>query len=236
MFTLQSHAGPVNAAEFSADGNFFASGGADELVMIWKSNLYGVTAPAIDWGMGERPRAPATITSSSPTGDRSRSRDVTPSAARPSIAVKAAGSRTPVDSTGGKSSRRSSPDARRTSPSHPISTPSNTNRKPSPAPSSTRMLPRSQVSTPASSSGIADSGHRESRSSTKSTSEFKSSQDLNRSMMSSIVTPGLDESRSHPAVSAAATSISSNVLGKLEEILGEVITINILQIYFSLLK
>jgi DNA repair ATPase RecN len=39
--------------------------------------------------------------------------------------------------------------------------------------------------------------------------------------MSSIVTPGLDESRSHPAVSAAATSISSNVLGKLEEILGE---------------
>lgn len=42
LFTLQGHSGPVNCARFSKDGDFFASGGADQLVMLWKSNLYGV--------------------------------------------------------------------------------------------------------------------------------------------------------------------------------------------------
>lgn len=234
LFTLQSHAGPVNAAEFSADGNFFASGGADELVMIWKSNLYGITAPTIDWGIGERPRAPATITSSAPSGDRIGSRDVMPAASRSTIA-KTTTSRASVDSTaGGKSSRRNSPDPRRPSPNRPNSAPSTTIRKPSPAPTNTRMSQRSQASTPASSSGMADSGRKVSRPSIESTAEFKSSQDLNRSMISSIATPGLDESRSQAAVSAAAFSASSNVFGKLEEILGEVRTIKHFYYYYFL--
>ena len=55
LFTLQGHAGAVNAAQFSNDGHFFASGGADQLVMVWKSNLYGVASPEIDWGMGDKP-------------------------------------------------------------------------------------------------------------------------------------------------------------------------------------
>jgi WD40 repeat protein len=71
LFTMQSHTGPVNTAQFSPDGHFFASGGADELVMIWKSNLYGllgaetmahsvevITQPAepkVDWSsVGDR--------------------------------------------------------------------------------------------------------------------------------------------------------------------------------------
>lgn len=61
---MQSHVGPVNAAAFSSDGHFFASAGADELVMVWKTNIYGVAAPEIEWGMGERPRTAPNITSS----------------------------------------------------------------------------------------------------------------------------------------------------------------------------
>ena len=59
MFTLLGHSGPVNAAKFSADGNFFASGGADQLVMIWKSNFYGVDAPVIEWSQTDasKPKA-----------------------------------------------------------------------------------------------------------------------------------------------------------------------------------
>ena len=53
LFTLLGHSGPVNAAKFSADGHFFASGGADQLVMIWKSNFFGVDAPVIEWGQGQ---------------------------------------------------------------------------------------------------------------------------------------------------------------------------------------
>jgi WD40 repeat protein len=34
--------GAVNAVSFSPDGNFFSSGGADQLVMVWKSNLLGL--------------------------------------------------------------------------------------------------------------------------------------------------------------------------------------------------
>ncbi|RYH13566.1 hypothetical protein EON65_35370, partial [archaeon] len=64
LFTMQSHVGPVNAAAFSSDGHFFASGGVDELVMVWKSNIYGLAAPHIDWGMGERPKSAPHITPS----------------------------------------------------------------------------------------------------------------------------------------------------------------------------
>lgn len=53
LFTLLGHSGPVNAAKFSADGHFFASGGADQLAMIWKSNFFGVDAPVIEWGQGQ---------------------------------------------------------------------------------------------------------------------------------------------------------------------------------------
>ena len=53
LFTLQGHSGAVNAAAFSQDGNFIASGGIDKLVMVWKSNIAGVTPPVIEWGQGE---------------------------------------------------------------------------------------------------------------------------------------------------------------------------------------
>ena len=39
MFTLQGHQGPVHDVAFTVDGSYFASGGADQLVMVWKSNL-----------------------------------------------------------------------------------------------------------------------------------------------------------------------------------------------------
>ena len=41
IYTLHGHTGPALAARFSQDGNFFASGGADQLVMVWRSNLMG---------------------------------------------------------------------------------------------------------------------------------------------------------------------------------------------------
>lgn len=39
MYTLEGHEGPVNAAVFSPDGEYFASGGADDQVLVWRSNL-----------------------------------------------------------------------------------------------------------------------------------------------------------------------------------------------------
>lgn len=55
LFTLQGHTGPVNATSFTDDGNYFASGGADQLVMVWKSNFFSVEAPEVDWGQsGEK--------------------------------------------------------------------------------------------------------------------------------------------------------------------------------------
>lgn len=62
LYSLQSHVGPVNCARFSKDGHFFASGGIDELVMIWKSNLHGEVSPNIDWSMGDRPKSAPHIT------------------------------------------------------------------------------------------------------------------------------------------------------------------------------
>ena len=65
---MSSHVGPINAATFSKCGNFFSSGGMDELVMVWKSNICGVAAPEVDWGMGERPKSAPTITSGGGSG------------------------------------------------------------------------------------------------------------------------------------------------------------------------
>jgi WD40 repeat protein len=62
LYTLQSHNGPVNAVAFSKCGNFFASGGLDELVMVWKTNLAGAGALVVDWAMGERPKSKVNIT------------------------------------------------------------------------------------------------------------------------------------------------------------------------------
>lgn len=41
LYTLHGHTGPSLTAKFSENGSFFASGGADQLVMVWKSNLLG---------------------------------------------------------------------------------------------------------------------------------------------------------------------------------------------------
>jgi WD40 repeat protein len=40
---MHGHSGFVHTTKFSKDGNFFASGGADQLVMVWKSNIMGLT-------------------------------------------------------------------------------------------------------------------------------------------------------------------------------------------------
>ena len=54
MYTLHGHTGPALTTKFSENGSFFASGGADQLVLVWKSNLlgcddrYGVRASR-DW-------------------------------------------------------------------------------------------------------------------------------------------------------------------------------------------
>ena len=39
MFTLYGHDGPVTACNFSAWGDYFATGGRDMVVNVWKSNL-----------------------------------------------------------------------------------------------------------------------------------------------------------------------------------------------------
>ena len=42
LYTLHGHTGPALSSRFSENGSFFASGGADQLVMVWRSNLLGV--------------------------------------------------------------------------------------------------------------------------------------------------------------------------------------------------
>jgi WD40 repeat protein len=41
IYTLQGHSGSVNTSAFSDDGNFFVSGGADQLVLVWGTNIGG---------------------------------------------------------------------------------------------------------------------------------------------------------------------------------------------------
>lgn len=193
--------------------------------MIWKSNLYGVNAPAIDWSMGDRPRTPATITSNVPTSNNP-TRDVTPVGTRPQKSI-----RTSADSEGvesAKSSRRNTPEPRRPSPSPASRAPGTSSSSKSPAshrnPSpQTRISSRKQGSqTPQSATavGIADVSRKTPRSG--ESSEFKSSQDFSRSAISSIVAPGLDDSRSTKSQNNANAAIASTLMSKMEEILGEV--------------
>ena len=42
LYTLHGHTGPINTVAFSQDGHFLSTGGADQLVMVWRSNLVGV--------------------------------------------------------------------------------------------------------------------------------------------------------------------------------------------------
>ena len=39
MYTLHGHEGPTTAVNFSPEGDYFCSGGADSIVMVWKSNI-----------------------------------------------------------------------------------------------------------------------------------------------------------------------------------------------------
>ena len=43
MYTLYGHEGPSTTANFSPLGDFFISGGDDQNLVIWKSNLNGQT-------------------------------------------------------------------------------------------------------------------------------------------------------------------------------------------------
>ena len=39
LYTLHGHHGAATASAFTAGGDFFASGGADRVVMVWRANL-----------------------------------------------------------------------------------------------------------------------------------------------------------------------------------------------------
>lgn len=63
LYTLHGHQGPATTVAFSRTGEYFASGGSDEQVMVWKSNF-----DVIDYGEVLRvQRPPATLASSSGT-------------------------------------------------------------------------------------------------------------------------------------------------------------------------
>jgi len=39
LFSLYGHSGSVNDVKFSQTGDFFATGGEDKLLLVWKSNF-----------------------------------------------------------------------------------------------------------------------------------------------------------------------------------------------------
>ena len=39
IYTLHGHEGPAIGCNFSNCGDFFATGGADSIVMVWQSNI-----------------------------------------------------------------------------------------------------------------------------------------------------------------------------------------------------
>ncbi len=46
LYTLYGHEGATTAVNFSPDGDYLCSGGADSVVMVWLSNLdYSSNAP-----------------------------------------------------------------------------------------------------------------------------------------------------------------------------------------------
>merc|ERR1711871_646113 len=51
---MGGHTGGVNTVEFSPCGNFFGSGGADQMVMVWKSNMLGLIPG--DWERDKIPK------------------------------------------------------------------------------------------------------------------------------------------------------------------------------------
>ncbi|XP_021096897.1 POC1 centriolar protein homolog A isoform X2 [Heterocephalus glaber] len=60
LYTLHGHQGPAITVAFSRTGEYFASGGSDEQVMVWKSNF-----DVVDYGeVIEMPRPPATLATS----------------------------------------------------------------------------------------------------------------------------------------------------------------------------
>ena len=40
MFSLYSHTGAVNSVDFSFAGDYFATGGDDKNLQLWKTNVY----------------------------------------------------------------------------------------------------------------------------------------------------------------------------------------------------
>lgn len=61
LYTLHGHQGPATTVAFSRTGEYFASGGSDEQVMVWKSNF-----DIVDYG-DMKARRPPPLTSSSGT-------------------------------------------------------------------------------------------------------------------------------------------------------------------------
>jgi len=48
LYTLYGHEGPSTSAAFSPCGDYFTTGGADSIVMVWKSNLEDVDQEFIE--------------------------------------------------------------------------------------------------------------------------------------------------------------------------------------------
>ncbi len=85
LYTLHGHTGAALTSRFSENGSFFASGGADQLVMVWKSNLLGVdprfaVSSSRDWSDKMKsddaiPKAPVPRRRSGDAAPVARSRD-----------------------------------------------------------------------------------------------------------------------------------------------------------------
>lgn len=57
IYDLRGHNRPVTAAQFSPKGDFLASGGSDNLVFLWKSNLPGKSDSAVSSAGENRPKS-----------------------------------------------------------------------------------------------------------------------------------------------------------------------------------
>lgn len=48
MYTLYGHEGATTAANFSPNGDYFISGGADSVVLCWESNMNRIKTEQLD--------------------------------------------------------------------------------------------------------------------------------------------------------------------------------------------
>ena len=104
LYTLHGHHGAATATAFTSGGDYFASGGADRVVMIWRSNLdqleRGISAMATD-------SAPIDLRA---TGTGGAARTAAPRAERPATAPSGGDVRLPFEPLGGPPTMPGAPD------------------------------------------------------------------------------------------------------------------------------